>query len=312
MIITRCAGHLGAEITGVDLPRLAPNDAEELRSALREHRVLFFRDQPLDHDQHIAFAGVFGSPTRGHPLVDVAAHGYPQVLTSDYWRSEARFGITAAERRRDELSPLAGWHSDLTPLVNPPAACVLRAEAVPAFAGDTTWTSLVAAHETLSPRLQDFIGTLRAEHRYLSGYQPRGRDDDGYARQLAAKPLAAVHPLVRVHPETGERVLFVNPLFTARIVELSAHESQHVLRLLFEHLTQAAFTVRFRWAAGSVAVWDNRATAHLPAADLEGPCIEPKLRVMHRVSVEGDIPVDADGRPSEALLGEPWLAYAAP
>lgn len=310
MRVTRVAGHIGALVEDVDLAGdLDVGTVAAIRAALLRHKVLFFRDQELDHARHTRFARRFGRPTRAHPLVDEVPDGNPEILTTDHRADAERYGVGADERRRDQVSPLAGWHTDLTPLVNPPAICVLRADVVPAFGGDTTWTNLAVAYAQLSAPLRALADTLHAEHRYLSGYQPAPDERDGYRATVAGRPMAAVHPVVRIHPETAEPVLFVNPLFTARIVELSGHESRRLLDLFFEHLTAAAYTVRFSWAPGSVAMWDNRATAHVAPADLGAHPGGPVDRIIHRVSLVGDEPVGPDGRRSRALRGEPWPAY---
>lgn len=305
MRVTKMTTHVGAEVTDIDLARGLPDsEIASLRAALLEHRVLFFSDQDLDHASHIEFARRFGPVTAAHPLIDTSESAFPEILTVDNLANERKYGKSAAERRRTQTSPLSSWHSDLTPVVNPPSIGILRAQTVPAFGGDTQWCNLVAAYQGISPAVRAMLETLAAEHRYLAGYQS-AEPDDRYHRTVAARPLAAVHPVVRRHPETGESALFVNPLFTHRILGLTGAESRHVLAMLFEQLTDPAFTVRYRWRAGSVAMWDNRATAHTPPADLAGP-VE---RVLHRVSVVGEVPVGVGGQRSYALDGDPWRAH---
>lgn len=161
------------------------------------------------------------------------------------------------------------------------------------YGGDTTWANLAAAYAGLSAPLRAFVDTLRAEHRLGVGYQPRP-GDDAYVRHLLHHQTATVHPLVRVHPETGERVLFVNGYYVEQIAGLSRPESAAILELLVEQATRPEYTVRFRWEPGSVAFWDNRATIHLAPGDhahLDHP------RTMHRVMLTGDVPVGVDGTP---------------
>ena len=146
---------------------------------------------------------------------------------------------------------------------------MLRADVVPEFGGDTTFTNLVAAYEGLSAPVQRFVDGLRAEHRYGAATGAQGRDRSAATASREQKPLVARHPVVRVHPVTGERALFVNPGFTHRIVGVSRDESRHLLDLLFDEITAPAYTVRFRWEPGSVAFWDNRATAHLGPQDID-------------------------------------------
>lgn len=304
MKIRRLAGHIGAEIDGVDLAEpLGAETVRTIRRALLDHKVIFFRDQCLGHAEHVSFARQFGPLTAAHPFEDDTPAGFPEVLPVNYRDTIKQYGVTPAQRRRTQATAYSGWHSDLTPAINPPAICILRAETVPEYGGDTIWSNLVAAYADISADLQVFLSGLSAEHRYLAGYQPVRDDRDSYKAKVSAKPLSSLHPVVRVHPETGERGLFVNPLFTAMVAGLSARESRYILDLLFEQIAHPAYTVRFHWRAGSVAMWDNRATAHLAPADLSEPDLE---RVLYRVSIVGDVPVGPDGRTSTALAGDPW------
>jgi taurine dioxygenase len=183
--------------------------------------------------------------------------------------------------------------------VDPPAATILRAETVPPYGGDTTWSNLAAAYAGLSRPVRDFVDGLRAEHRLGVGYQPRA-GDDAYLRHLLDHQIASDHPLVRVHPETGERVLFVNGYYIEQILGLSRTESGPILEMLLEHAIRPEYTVRFRWEPGSVAFWDNRATIHLAPGDtthIDRP------RIMHRVMLAGDVPVGVDCKPSAPIVG---------
>lgn len=308
LTIKRVAGHIGAEITGVDLAHpLDPTTVEEIRQALLTHKVVFFRGQTLDHSTQIAFARQFGELTHAHPHEDAPPEEHPQILTIDPRRYEERYGANYRELyRKRQYSYYSGWHTDVTAAVNPPAASILRAETVPDFGGDTQWTNLVAAYEGLSAPLRDFVDGLRAEHRFLAGYQTT--DEDGkLVKRINDNLLVSVHPVVRVHPETGERALFVNPGFTDRIVGLSALESRRVLELLYEQITRPEYTVRFRWQPGSVAFWDNRATAHLAPSDLDHLDVQ---RTLHRVTLIGDRPVGPDGFVSEIVAGHEFRAEA--
>lgn len=308
LTIKRVAGHIGAEITGVDLAHpLDPTTVEEIRQALLTHKVVFFRGQTLDHSTQIAFARQFGELTHAHPHEDAPPEEHPQILTIDPRRYEERYGANYRELyRKRQYSYYSGWHTDVTAAVNPPAASILRAETVPDFGGDTQWTNLVAAYEGLSAPVRDFVDGLRAEHRFLAGYQTT--DEDGkLVKRINDNLLVSVHPVVRVHPETGERALFVNPGFTDRIVGLSALESRRVLELLYEQITRPEYTVRFRWQPGSVAFWDNRATAHLAPSDLDHLDVQ---RTLHRVTLIGDRPVGPDGFVSEIVAGREFRAEA--
>ena len=219
-------------------------------------------------------------------------------------RFAAQYGIEgeAAKRLRKRYSYTNDWHTDVTPAINPPAASVLRAEVVPEYGGDTTFTNLVAAYEGLSEPLRAFVDGLRAEHRYGAGLSRRGLAPAGSGIG-SGKSLVARHPVVRVHPLTGERALFISPGFVSRIIGLHPEESRRLLDLLFDHLTGPQYAVRFHWEPGSVAFWDNRATAHLGPQDMDHLDVE---RVLHRVTLIGEVPVGTDGRESELIEGEPF------
>ncbi|MCL7428122.1 TauD/TfdA family dioxygenase [Streptomyces sp. YS415] len=296
------AGHIGAEITGVDLAaRLDDAVIAAIRAAVLRWKVVFFRDQRLDHAGHVAFARRFGSlvvlPRRGK----ASPPDFPEVeTTADRLELGGRFGMDHDEwlrRRRHTL--LRGWHCDHGARVDPPAATILRAETVPPYGGDTTWSNLAAAYAGLSAPMREFVSGLRAEHRLGVGYQSRP-GDDAYVRHLLEHQVATLHPLVRVHPETGERILGVNGYYVEQIADLSRAESQALLDLLLDQAVRPEYTARFRWEPGSVAFWDNRATIHLAPSDnahLDHP------RIMHRVMVAGEVPVGVDGKESEPIVG---------
>ncbi len=191
------------------------------------------------------------------------------------------------------------WHTDVTFMPEPPMGSILRGVVIPPYGGDTQWTNLVTAYDELSPEVQRFIDGLHAVH-HNDLPIGRGEMSGELAKQFAARPLRSVHPVVRVHPETGEKALFVSPNFTGHIVELSRKEGAHVLAMLYEQLANPAFTCRFRWEPNSVAFWDNRATAHLVPTDV------PKgmHRSMQRITIAGPKPVGPDGSESYALVGD--------
>ncbi|MFJ8032709.1 TauD/TfdA dioxygenase family protein [Streptomyces sp. NPDC096032] len=300
--VSPVAGHIGAEITGADLAGPLDDAVVDLiRRAVLRWKVVFFRGQELDHAGQVAFARRFGKPVVLGRRGSASPEGFPEVeTTADRLELGGRFGMEHEEwlqRRRHTL--LRGWHCDHGARIDPPAATVLRAETVPPYGGDTTWANLAAAYAGLSAPVRAFVDGLRAEHRLGVGYQARA-GDDAYLRHLLDHQVASVHPLVRVHPETGERVLFVNGYYLEQIVDVSRPESAALLEMLLEQAVRPEYTVRFRWEPGSVAFWDNRATIHLAPSDnvhLDLP------RVMHRVMLAGDVPVGVDGKPSEPVTG---------
>jgi alpha-ketoglutarate-dependent taurine dioxygenase len=297
------AGHIGADISGVDIAEsLSPETMQQIKQALHEFKVIFFRDQHLDHASHVAFGRQFGTLTYAHPHEESPPEGYPEIFTVDPQRYEKRYGAYPRLARQRQYSYVSGWHTDVTAAINPPAISILRAEVVPEIGGDTQWTNLQAAYERLSPAVQDFIDTLRAEHRYGgggSGFRTAG----ALGKRIEDNLLIAIHPVVRVHPVTGKKCLFVNPGYTSHIVDVSPRESKAILDLLYSEITLPEYIVRFRWEPGSVAIWDNRATSHLAPTDIEHLDLQ---RTLHRVTVIGDIPVGPDGRESELVAGKPF------
>ena len=285
--------HIGAEIEGVDLSQpLDPQTVTEIRAALLRWKVVFFRDQPIGHAQHVAFARQFGDPTPGH-VVFGSDPDYPEIYSVAKDRV-ANSGIGPARIR-----PWTGWHTDITAAINPPAASILRGVVVPPYGGDTMWTNLAVAYENLSGPLKRFVEGLRAVHRYDA---PPGRMSRDYDEQVQHALFVSEHPLVRVHPETGERVLYISPEFLDSIVALAPRESEQLLELLWEHAVRPELTVRFRWAPGSIAFWDNRSTAHLAPRDIFDTDFD---RQFYRVTLVGDVPKGVDGAQSTSIKGGP-------
>jgi alpha-ketoglutarate-dependent taurine dioxygenase len=300
------SGHTGAEISGIDISKqLTAVEQDAIQAALNKWKVVFFRDQHIGHAEQIAFTRQFGDLTYAHPHDDNPPEDFPEIYTVSPARFAAQYGFTddaSVAYIRKRYSYTNDWHTDVTPVVNPPAASVLRADVVPDFGGDTTFTNLVAAYEGLSAPFREFLDGLRAEHRYGAGLARKGNAIDP---SIGGRKLISHHPVVRVHPLTGERGLFVSPGFTSRILGLSEEESREVLNFLFTHITKPTYTVRFRWAPGSVAFWDNRATSHLGPQDIDHLDVE---RVLHRTTIIGEIPVGVDGRESVSIEGDLFKA----
>lgn len=282
----------GAEIHGVDLRVELDDDiVAQIHAALNTWKVVFFRDQFLDHAQHLAFAKRFGKPTAAHPYDAHPPEGYPQIRTIS---SRSTTG-----RRGDR------WHTDVTGVINPPAASILRAGQVPAYGGDTVFTNLAIAYEHLSVPIKQLVDQLWARHQF--GGQTSDYDNNSvYANKVKANPSVSDHPVVRVHPDSGERLLFVNPAFTRRILDVSDEESSAILNLLFAQITRPEYTVRFRWAPGSIAFWDNQATAHQGPGDFAYLDAE---RILYRITLEGEIPTGINGVRSKSIAGQAFNAY---
>lgn len=270
------SGALGAEIHGVDLASEAdPTAWAGIRAALAEYGVVFFRDQVLTPEQHIAVAERFGPVNVNRFFTHV--DGYPQI---------------AEVRKEPEQTKNigGGWHTDHSYDQVPALGSILLAREVPAFGGDTQFADMALAYDMLSEGLKKTLKTLRAVHssRHVFG-KSAGRGED-FATRLGNADLAtqdAVHPVVIRHPDSGREVLYVNPGFTVGIEGWTAEESRALLGFLYEHAKRAEFTCRFRWAEGSIAFWDNRRTWHLALNDYQG-----QRRLMHRITIEG-VPLPA-------------------
>jgi taurine dioxygenase len=270
--IRRIAGALGAEIDGVDLRReLPPEVVAQIRDAFLEHLVVFFRDQALTPAQFMAFARCMGRPVE-YPFVK-GIDGFPEIIE-----------VKKLAHERVNFGGI--WHSDTAYLETPPIGSMLLAREVPPQGGDTEFANQYLALETLSPALQRVLEGLRAVNSSAKADVTRTREDrmrsDGRGE---ARAYLAEHPVVRTHPETGRRALYVNVAHTVRFAGMSEAESAPLLEFLFRHQVRPEFTCRFRWRPGSIAFWDNRCAQHNPVNDYHG-----YRRVMHRITLAGEAP----------------------
>jgi taurine dioxygenase len=267
------AGALGAEIHGVDLAAdLSDGMVAALRQALLDHCVIFFRDQDLPPERLLALAKRFGTPNE-YPFVK-GLDGYPEVI--------------AVTKLPHETINFGGvWHSDTTYLQEPPMATLLVALEVPPVGGDTLFANQYLAYESLSDRMRQMLSGLRGVSSSTKADASRTREDrirsDGTAEPR--KVLIAEHPAVRTHPETGRKALYVNVAHTVGFAGMTEEESMPLLAFLFRHQIRPEFTCRFRWEAGSLAIWDNRCAQHYAMNDYHG-----HKRVMHRITLVGDKP----------------------
>lgn len=280
--VVKIAGRIGAEVRGVRLSADLPEETQQqIRAAWLQHKVIFFRNQAhLDHASQEALTATFRGAPVAHPTVPVLPG------TSFVHELDSRYGGRANS-----------WHSDVTFVDAYPKASILRAITVPVFGGDTTWANTVTAYEDLSPALQALADTLWAVHSNEYDYQANKLkvDDDAlrrYNEVFTSTVFETEHPVVRVHPETGERALLLGH-FVKKIVGLPASDSAHLFQVLQSHVTRLENTVRWRWEPGDVAIWDNRSTQHYAINDYGD-----QLRVVRRVTVDGDVPVSVDGRRS--------------
>lgn len=274
LTITPLSAALGAQIDGVALNRpLTVEHRDAIQQALLKYQVLFFRNQPLNPQQQATFAAHFGD-LHIHPIYPNIPE-QPEVLVLD----------TAVTDVRDN----AIWHTDVTFLPTPALGAVLSAKQLPAFGGDTLWASGIAAFEALSAPLQQLLDGLTATHNFIKSFplERFGNTPEDLARweETRKKNPPLSHPVIRTHPVSGRKALFVNDGFTTRINELEEAESEAILKLLFAHATRPEFTIRWRWQEDDVAFWDNRVTQHYAVDDYR-----PNRRVMHRATILGDAP----------------------
>ncbi|MFH8728888.1 TauD/TfdA dioxygenase family protein [Streptomyces termitum] len=281
--VRKVGGRLGAVISGVRLGGdLAPETVAEIRSALLTHKVVFFRGQDhLDEEAHEAFGRLLGTPV-AHPTVPSTDGRYSFPIDSDH-------GARANQ-----------WHTDVTFVPAYPAFSILRAVVVPPYGGNTLWANTATAYENLPEPLRNLADALRAVH--SNAYDYAALRPDAVPERLArfrdvfaSTKFLTEHPVVRVHPETGERTLLLGN-FVQRISGLTGADSRVLVQLLQSHVERPENTVRWQWEAGDVAIWDNRATQHYGVDDSDDH--DRKLR---RVTIDGDVPVGVDGRASELL-----------
>ncbi|MFJ2608589.1 TauD/TfdA dioxygenase family protein [Streptomyces sp. NPDC087425] len=271
--ITPLGPSFGAEIHGIDLGDLSDAQVLAIRTALVTYKVLFVPGQDIDDHAQIDFGRRLGDLTAGHPVHD--SGGVPDEV----------YSLDSQDNGFADV-----WHTDVTFVRRPPAASILRAVVLPPNGGDTSWADSQLAYESLTPGLRALIDPLTAVHDgsrefgYYLAQKRKGRGNlwDG---EVFTELVPLEHPVVRVHPESGRKGLFVNPGFTSHITGVSEHESRGILDILYAHLTKPEHTVRHRWQAGDVALWDNRATSHYANRDYGG-----QHRVMHRITLRGDEP----------------------
>jgi taurine dioxygenase len=271
--VKKIGGALGAELLGIDLSSELSDEAiAAIRQALLEHLVIFFRDQTLPPDRFMAFARRFGTPIE-YPFLN-GMEGFPEIITVSKLENETvNFGGV--------------WHSDTTYLPEPPMATLLVAREVPEEGGDTIFANQYLAYERLSDRMHQLLAGLKGVASSAKADSSRTREDrirtDGSAD--ARKLLLAEHPVVRTHPETGRKALFVNRAHTVSFESMTPEESAPILEFLFTHQIKPEFTCRFRWSAGSLAIWDNRCAQHYAVNDYQG-----QRRIMQRITLAGDRP----------------------
>ncbi|WAJ46244.1 TauD/TfdA family dioxygenase [Mycobacterium sp. Aquia_216] len=294
--VTKLGSRIGARVDGVHLGgHLDPATVDDIRGALLTHKVIFFRGQHhLDDQQQLAFGGLLGTPV-GHPAAGaLAAKGAPVItpINSEYGKANR-------------------WHTDVTFAANYPAASILRAVTLPSYGGSTLWASTAAAYQDLPEPLKSLVENLWALHSNRYDYvAPQAtlamtNAQREFRQAFEKQDFQTEHPVVRVHPETGERTLIAGD-FVRNFVGLDSGESSTLLELLQRRITKPENTIRWSWAAGDVAIWDNRATQHRAIDDYDD---QPRL--MHRVTLMGDVPVNVHGERSRVVSGAPLEVIAS-
>ena len=277
--LERLAPGFGARVHGVDLSRATDEQVRAIRSALADRKVLFFSGQHALHpDSQIALGRRLGEVTESHPVVPGVDEQHPEIYALD----SATGGFADV------------WHTDVTFVRRPPLGSVLRAVVLPPTGGDTQWADLELAYDSLSAPVQRLADSLVAVHdgtREFGYYlaQRRAVETSWEGEQFQAL-VPIEHPVVRVHPETGRKGLFVNPGFVSHIAGVSDAESRYLLDLFYAHITKPEHIVRHRWSVGDVVMWDNRSTVHYANRDYGD-----QRRVMHRITLRGDQPVGPTG-----------------
>ena len=271
--VRRVAGALGAEIEGVNLAQGLDGDAvAAIREALLEHLVVFFRDQDLTSAQYQAFAEAFGELAE-YPMIS-SIEGHPKIIP-----------VVKLEQETVNFGGI--WHTDTTYLEHPPMGTMLLARELPSHGGDTLFANQYMAYAALSPGMRRMLDPLMAINTSTLATASRTREDrlKDMPHEEGAKEFTCEHPVLRTHPETGRKALFVNVGHTERFKDMTVEESRPLLDFLFQHQVQPQFTCRFVWQPGSLAFWDNRASQHNAVNDYNG-----YRRVMHRITLAGDTP----------------------
>jgi alpha-ketoglutarate-dependent taurine dioxygenase len=287
--VRKVGGRIGAEVLGVDVRHLSDAQTAEIRAALLEHKALVFRGQELTDDDQTAFASRFGPLTGAHPTVP-SVDGQPQVLPVD-----SEHGIRANH-----------WHTDVTFIRTPPQLSTLRGIITTAYGGNTLIANSATAYQDLPGELRDFADRLWAEHTNDYDYAlPRDNSDKAaaYREVFLSTKYRTAHPVVRVHPESGQRGLFIGG-FAQKIVGLTTRESRAILDILQAYVTRPENVFRWRWEAGDLVLFDNRITQHYAPDDYGD---QPRL--LHRVTVAGDAPVGIEGKESYIIEGDEASHY---
>ncbi len=273
----RLARTFGAEIMGVDLSQpIGKALRAELQQAFLDYGVVLYRDQNLTPEQQITLTSVFGEPDPNASVPDYRHPDYPEILLLTNERRNGKVSVSARVGQQ--------WHSDQSMIVRPTLGSILHAQSIPDVGGDTMFADMYAAYDALSSGMKAMLEPMRAVHDVLKAGHLAGRDPEFLAAKKMAVP-PVVHSVVRVHPETGRKALYVNEMMTSHFADMTEDESAPLLNYLFQHSTQPRFTYRHQWRRHDLLMWDNRCTMHLALGDFD----PSQLRKMHRTALVGAI-----------------------
>ena len=282
MEISQLSDAIGAEISGVDLGNVDPGTFERIRNVFHEHQILLFRNQDITIEDHIAFSRNFG-PLEVHISKDSLHKDHEEILLVSNVKEKGKY--IGVENAGDS------WHSDLSYMPEPSLGSLLYALEVSEIGGDTEWLNMYDAYDTLPEKTKKRIDGLKARHSF-NRYKnkrvgiPKQRQQDGKERYEKISPPDVFHPVVRTHPDTGRKALYVSPRFTIGILDGSGDEAQELLDELIEHTIQPKFIYHHEWRVGDLMMWDNRCTLHLACRGIP----EEQIRHMHRTTISGDVP----------------------
>jgi taurine dioxygenase len=285
--ISPLSGSIGAEIRNVDLHQeLAPETVAAIRQALLDYKVIFLPGQHLSPEEHKGFATYFGEITNAHPVIPGIGE-HREVFEIDYTQARQILEKQKSENLTSTYGDRDKWHTDVTFVETPPLGSILNAIVIPAAGGDTLWADTNAAYEGLSQPIKDLVDGLTAVHdgNHAFGQLLELLGEGEWDGEKFTELVPVEHPVVRTHPETGRRSLFVNPGFTIKIKGVTAKESDALLRFLYDHMATPEYVVRYRWEAGDIGFWDNRTTMHYAIGDYGDA-----HRVIQRVTIKGDKP----------------------
>ena len=276
MDVKLLSGALGAEISGVDLKDSSKENYEKINNLLLEHKVIFFRNQNITHAEHIALAQNWG-PLENHAYVK-GLDNYPEIVR-----------IIKTEDEKNQWGE--NWHTDVSYNIKPTKAVILKSVEIPPVGGDTCFSNIELAWDTLDIKIKEIIKDKKAVHSslgaefFINNYKGmQGHEKINY------NEYSNEHPIVRTHPETGKKILYVNWTYTKKIIGLEKKESEEILKKIFEHQARLDLTCRFNWTENAVAIWDNRSVLHYAIADFYPGRGLGYKRVMDRIAIEGDQP----------------------